>query len=345
VPPGHPDAQPGQHGDCPQFILLKEPIRIARRGKGRPRTQPGRAIADKAYSSATSRACLRGRGIKAVIPVKEDQKNGQGSGGHGARGARLGRRWHADHRRARGRSGGRPPSTPDATRSATPSSAASASSSSSAEVPRQFRAVATRSDKRELIFPGTDDVASIRIWLAIPFRNTSAGPGLRIVVTYFAGRLIEETLMTHPEGEQERWIVVGVDGSVPSKAALAWAVRQAKLNGAAVKAVIAWEYPATYGYPLPRSNVDHQYLAARAVAESIAEVSGPAEPVKISSEVAEGNAARVLVDASAGAELLVVGSRGHGGFVEALLGSVGQHCVQHATCPVVVIRDSVKGGP
>ena len=64
----------------------------------------------------------------------------------------------------------------------------------------------------------------------------------------------------------------------------------------------------------------------------------------ITQKVVEGNAARVLLDASAGADLLVVGSRGHGGFVEALLGSVGQHCVHHATCPVVVIRDSAVGG-
>ena len=151
--------------------------------------------------------------------------------------------------------------------------------------------------------------------------------------------------MTHPEGEQERRIVVGVDGSVPSKAALACAVRQARLTNAAVEAVIAWEYPLTFGYPLPRSGADHQSLAARAVADAIAEVSGPGKPVKINSRVAEGNAARVLVDASTGAELLVVGSRGHGGFVEALLGSVGQHCVHHASCPVVVIRDSVRRGP
>jgi len=57
----------------------------------------------------------------------------------------------------------------------------------------------------------------------------------------------------------------------------------------------------------------------------------------------QGHPARVLLDASAGAELLVIGSRGHGGFVEAMLGSVGQHCVHHATCPVVVIRGSVTG--
>ena len=78
-------------------------------------------------------------------------------------------------------------------------------------------------------------------------------------------------------------------------------------------------------------------------ANTITEVCGQGEPVKISSRVVEGNAAQALLDVSAGAELLVVGSRGHGGFVEALLGSVGQHCVHHATCPVVVIRDSVTG--
>ena len=77
---------PGQHGDGPQFIPLIDQIRIARRGKGKPRTRPSRAMADKAYSSAASRAHLRRRGIKAVIPVKEDQKK---------------------HRRARGRTGPR----------------------------------------------------------------------------------------------------------------------------------------------------------------------------------------------------------------------------------------------
>jgi nucleotide-binding universal stress UspA family protein len=79
------------------------------------------------------------------------------------------------------------------------------------------------------------------------------------------------------------------------------------------------------------------------VADAIAEVSSPDEPVKIRSMVAEGNPAQVLLDASAGAETLVVGSRGHGGFTEALLGSVSQHLVHHATCPVEVIRDSVTG--
>ena len=173
-------------------------------------------------------------------------------------------------------------------------------------------------------------------------RDLATEPG-RSVSGDAGHHLGEETVTTQPSGEGERRIVVGVDGSVPSKAALAWAVKQARLTGATVEAVIAWELPATYGFPVPVPAMDYGGLAAEVLAGAIAEASSPGEPVKIRSTVAEGSAARVLLDASAGAELLVVGSRGHGGFTEALLGSVGQHCVHHATCPVVVIRDSLTG--
>jgi len=148
-------------------------------------------------------------------------------------------------------------------------------------------------------------------------------------------------MTSQPENRTERRIVVGVDGSVPSKAALAWAVSQARLTGAVVEAVTAWEFPATYGYPVPVMDVNWQDLAAQICDEAIATASGSAGQVKITGQVREGNAAQVLLEESAGASLLVVGSRGHGGFAEALLGSVGQHCVQHATCPVVIIRDRV----
>ena len=150
--------------------------------------------------------------------------------------------------------------------------------------------------------------------------------------------------MTEPSGDGERRIVVGVDGSASSTAALAWALKQAALTGAVVDAVIAWEVPANYSF-LVQVPVDINYaeIAAQVAADAIAEVSGPGEQVKIRSTATEGNPARVLVDASKGADLLVVGSRGHGGFTEALLGSVSQHCVHHATCPVVVIRHPVTG--
>jgi nucleotide-binding universal stress UspA family protein len=135
-------------------------------------------------------------------------------------------------------------------------------------------------------------------------------------------------------------IVVGVDGSAPSKEALAWACNQARLIGARVEAIIAWEFPPTYGYPLPVSDVNWPELKTQVITDAIAEVERPGDQPEVSYTVKEGNAAQVLIEAAAGADLLVVGSRGHGGFAEALLGSVGQHCVHRATCPVVVIRDS-----
>ena len=146
-------------------------------------------------------------------------------------------------------------------------------------------------------------------------------------------------MAAEPSGENERRIVVGVDGSASSKAALAWAVRQAHLTGTVVEAVTAWQFPSAYGYPVPTLGTDFEELATKAVKDAIAEVLANDDAAdSIRYKVVEGNAARVLIDESAGADLLVVGSRGHGGFVEALLGSTGQHAVHHATCPVVVIR-------
>jgi nucleotide-binding universal stress UspA family protein len=149
---------------------------------------------------------------------------------------------------------------------------------------------------------------------------------------------MEDSMLTQPRSGPDSRIVVGVDGSLSSKAALSWAVRQAKLTGAVVEAVIAWHYPASYGYPVTvPDDTDYSELAAKVIADTIAEFTGP---VEIRPKVIEGNPAAALLAASAGAELLVVGSRGHGGFIEALLGSVSQHCVHHATCPVVILRDS-----
>ena len=119
------------------------------------------------------------------------------------------------------------------------------------------------------------------------------------------------------ENGGQRRIVVGVDGSVPSKAALSWAVEQGRLTGAVVEAVIAWEFPATYGFPVSVSDVNWEQLATQVVSEAVAGVVSKAAPVKIMYKVVEGNAAQALLDEAAGADLLVVGNRGHGGFVEA----------------------------
>jgi nucleotide-binding universal stress UspA family protein len=144
--------------------------------------------------------------------------------------------------------------------------------------------------------------------------------------------------------ELARRIVVGVDGSSSSKAALAWAVRQAELTGATVEAVIAWHYPAiAAGVPFApvgeTYTADYGEFAAQALNDAVQETVDPGSPVKVGVTVREGSAAQVLLDASMGADLLVVGSRGHGGFTEALLGSVSQACVHHARCPVVIVRE------
>jgi|ERR1022692_1425309 nucleotide-binding universal stress UspA family protein len=138
-------------------------------------------------------------------------------------------------------------------------------------------------------------------------------------------------------------IVVGADGSPSGLAALRWAVRQAAFTGAAVDAVIAWQYPAVAsGYAWAPvavvESADYQEIAEKLVTEAINSVLDPSSDVHVEAVVRHGNAAQVLIEAAADADLLVVGSRGHGGFAEALLGSVSQHCVHHAPCPVVVIR-------
>jgi len=137
-------------------------------------------------------------------------------------------------------------------------------------------------------------------------------------------------------------IVVGVDGSESSKAALAWAVRQAALTGAKVDAVHAWRNPVSYsygyGYAMVLPVTDLEKFAREALDGAIAAVADLAPGVDIRPVVVEDNPAQALLDAAKGADLLVVGCRGHGGFTEALLGSVGQHCVHHAECPVVVLR-------
>jgi nucleotide-binding universal stress UspA family protein len=141
----------------------------------------------------------------------------------------------------------------------------------------------------------------------------------------------------------EQRIVVGVDGSQSSKAALAWAIGQAELTDATLEAVMAWEYPISFagvGYAPIGSLPDTDFAenAEQVLGAVISETVDPASEIKVSATVREGNPARILLEAARDAELLVVGSRGHGGFTEALLGSVSQHCVHHAQCPVVIVR-------
>jgi len=136
----------------------------------------------------------------------------------------------------------------------------------------------------------------------------------------------------------ENTIVVGVDGSEPSRAALRWALEQAQLTGSVVRAVVAWEYPAFYsweGGPMPPD--EFQDTAAQSMNEAVDEIAGDTS-VQVEREVVHGHSAQALLDAAEHARLLVVGSRGHGTFYGALLGSTSQRAVVHAKCPVVVVR-------
>ena len=131
-------------------------------------------------------------------------------------------------------------------------------------------------------------------------------------------------------------IVVGADGSREGAKAVAWAAEQARVTGGTLELVIGWSTPVSYGLPLVLSGYDPQVEAHEVIDKLVAEVELPAARVRTA--VVEGPAPHVLVARAKDADLLVVGSHGHGGFSELLLGSVSAHCVHHATCPVVVVR-------
>jgi nucleotide-binding universal stress UspA family protein len=143
-------------------------------------------------------------------------------------------------------------------------------------------------------------------------------------------------------------VVAAVDGSDPSVAALRWAARRAELARGSLDAVMAWQYPADltgYGYPpiATTDDVDYAQIAEQVVADAIGQAVGRGVRVPVRPVVAEGRPADVLIEAAAGADLLVVGSRGHGGFARALLGSLSRYCAEHAPCPVAVIRCHYPG--
>ncbi|CAL9653896.1 universal stress protein [Streptomyces sp. enrichment culture] len=139
-------------------------------------------------------------------------------------------------------------------------------------------------------------------------------------------------------------IVAGVDGSPSSREALRWAARQAALTGGTVLALTSWDYPQYHGALgwLPPSSGDEEALEARAredLVRCVEETLGARPSADVRTEVQYGTPASVLLRAARDASLLVVGSRGLGGCAGLLLGSVAQHCVQHAACPVVVVRE------
>jgi nucleotide-binding universal stress UspA family protein len=145
------------------------------------------------------------------------------------------------------------------------------------------------------------------------------------------------------QGEARQVVVAGVDGSAESIAALSWAARYATATGATVRAVRAWHYPGAVGGPpiekapaAIRAETEQQISADLAAAVAKAQPDGPAAAVETA--VSYGHPAEVLIEESKHADLLVVGSHGHGRFTGMLVGSVSIHCINHASCPVVVVR-------
>ncbi|MFI6845189.1 universal stress protein [Kitasatospora sp. NBC_00085] len=144
-----------------------------------------------------------------------------------------------------------------------------------------------------------------------------------------------------PTPERAHHIIVGVDGSPSSRAALRWALRQARLEGASIEAISAWDYPPLSGWGLTIPGPEIEEAARLALADTVkVEQDAARLPVEVRQRTEYGHPADVLLQASHGAHLLVVGSRGLGGFTGTLLGSVSRHCVEHASCPVVVVRST-----
>jgi nucleotide-binding universal stress UspA family protein len=148
-------------------------------------------------------------------------------------------------------------------------------------------------------------------------------------------------------------VVVGVDGSAAAKDALLWALTEAHLRHWPVRAVHAWMFGyiggSVEGYPYWGGSVgsytslgidleDLHRAAEDLLERAIADVKDETDGIEIERQVVQGAAAEVLVTAATPEDLLVVGSRGHGGFAGLMVGSVSQQCVHHAPCPVVVIH-------
>lgn len=138
-------------------------------------------------------------------------------------------------------------------------------------------------------------------------------------------------------------IVVGVDGSEGSREALRWAVGQARLCGGWVEVVHAWEFPSLamsrFGNTvLPVvAREDVEKAADELIRDELVEVLDGDVSVPVSVKVVMGQPATMLVAEAEGADLLVVGARGRGGFASLLLGSVSSQAVHHATVPVVIV--------
>lgn len=141
-------------------------------------------------------------------------------------------------------------------------------------------------------------------------------------------------------------VVVGVDGSTPSLAALDWAGDYAATTGTAVKVMAAWDWPNSYGWAVPvpdgyNPSADAERVLSIATSRLLERHPG----LSVEAEAVQGHPAQMLVEASRTASLLVVGSRGHGQFAGMIIGSVSEHCAAQAHCPVLVFHRPAAHAP
>ena len=158
-------------------------------------------------------------------------------------------------------------------------------------------------------------------------------------------------------------IVVGIDGSEAGDAALRWALAEARLRGVGLRVVHAYQAPhpsiteaglgAAGGMPVPAVFTEDREQVRRAaetqagnvIDEALRRVqNGSADGVEIERATVEGPAGKSLIEAARDADLLVVGSRGHGGLLGLVLGSVSRECAEHPPCPVVIAPRPAQGG-
>ena len=133
-------------------------------------------------------------------------------------------------------------------------------------------------------------------------------------------------------------IVVGVDGSPESALALSWAARIARSEHAGIDVVAAWEFPVNLGWTTLPADFSPKQEVRRAALATLEEAFGRGLPPDLRVITHEGNAANVLIERSATALMIIVGSRGHGAFLGLLLGSVSARVAEHARCPVLVVH-------
>jgi nucleotide-binding universal stress UspA family protein len=137
-------------------------------------------------------------------------------------------------------------------------------------------------------------------------------------------------------------IVVGIDGSDQSRAAVRWAVEQARAVGGAVEAVAVWQEPLMFAAEQSLPVPDLEGEAQRWLADAVPTVP---DGLQVHARVESGDPSSVLLDLAADAALLVLGNRGRGGFTGAVMGSVAQRCAHHARCPVVLVPATERHEP